>query len=125
MKYFISILLLSLCSLSSAAEYGQLAPDTDYNTLRLEAGDVLEVLAYNTPGNGNTRMLIFMSDISYTTGDQAPVRIEMDTTTVSNSSGNNILTFVGPGVLEAIVPLHYKLTRAPNPQPAQAPSPAN
>ena len=125
MKYFISILLLSLCSLSSAAEYGQLAPDTDYNTLRLEAGDVLEVLAYNTPGNGNTRMLIFMSDISYTTGDQAPVRIEMNTTTVSNSSGNNILTFVGPGVLEAIVPLHYKLTRAPNPQPAQAPTPAN
>ena len=124
MKYFISILLLSLYSLSSAAEYGQLAPDTDYNTLRLEAGDVLEVLAYNAQ-SGNTRILIFMSDISYTTGDQAPVRIEMNTTTVSNSSGNNILTFVGPGVLEATVPLHYKITRAPNPQKVTASTPAN
>jgi len=124
MKYFISILLLSLCSLSSAAEYGQLAQGTDKNSLSIEAGDVIVILAFNYV-HGSSVHFTFKNGETYSNGSE--VTISFGGYNFSNLGGGttNTLTFVGPGVLEAKVPLHYKLTRAPNPQPAQAPTPAN
>lgn len=122
MKYFISILLLSLCSLSSAAEYGQLAPDTDKNSLSIEAGDVIVILAFNyTSGT----IFTFKNGDTYSSGNEVTISVSCDNIYYTAGATTNSLTVVGPGVLEAKVPLHYKLTRAPNPQPAQAPTPAN
>tara|TARA_B110000483_G_scaffold227116_1_gene288576 strand:- start:858 stop:1226 length:369 start_codon:yes stop_codon:yes gene_type:complete len=122
MKYFISILLLSLCSLSSAAEYGQLAQDTDKNSLSIEAGDVIVILAFNYTGG---TIFTFKNGDTYSNGNEVTISL---TTNEFNIIGNGTperLTFVGPGVLEALVPLHYKLTRAPNPQKVTASTPAN
>lgn len=124
MKYFVSILLLSLCSLSSAAEYGQLAPSTDKNSLSIEAGDVIIILAFNFTYTSSA-FFTFKNGGTYSNGSE--VTISLSGYDINNMDGGtpNMLTFVGPGVLEAKVPLHYKLTRAPNPQPAQATTPAN
>ena len=113
MKYFISILLLTLCSLSSAAEYGQLAPN---DTIAIQAGDIIKILAFNyrdstvfSFNNGNGVTISYEGGIIYGMRGATP----------------DLLTFVGPGVLQTAVSLHYKLSRAPNPQPAQASTPAN
>ena len=113
MKFFISILLLSLCSLSSAAEYGQLTPDTDYDTLRLEAGDVFEVLAFDSANAVQSAILIYRF-----VSDNGGI-LEF---TSYHAFGVSVFThiLVGPGNMTAGRHLHYKLTRAPNPQPAAA-----
>lgn len=113
MKYFISILLLSLCSLSSAAEYGQLAPN---DTIAMQSGDIIKILAFN-----------YRDGTVFTFNNGSGVNISYDGAIIYGMRGAtpDLLTFVGPGVLQAAVSLHYKLSRAPNPQPAQATTPAN
>ena len=122
MKYFICVLLLSLCSLSSAAEYGQLFPVDGYRTLTLESGDVVEVIALNTDLGGDSTLFIFEHTVVDTLGNPRTIRYSKNIISVFRGK---LLTFVGPGSITTSVDLHYKLTRAPNPQSAAASTPAD
>ena len=123
MKYFISILLLSLCSLSSAAEYGYffVSSNSISDEVILSKGDTFEVLEVYPVNNEQRNGMNLLLDL----GSDGAVDIERNlyyglpdlivgpctiTFRGRQSNSKNYLT--------------YKITRAPNPQPAEAPAAA-
>ena len=124
MKYFISILLLILCSLSSAAEYGYffVLGNSVSDEVILSKGDTFEVLevyptTINDQRNGMNLLLDFESDgavdLEINFYVELPDLIVGPCTITFRGRPNNSKNY-----------LTYKITRAPNPQKVTASTPA-
>ena len=124
MKYFICVLLLSLCSLSSAAEYGYffVSNNSISDEVVLSKGDTFEVLEVYPVSNDQRNGMNLLLDL----GSDGAVDIERNfyyglpdlivgpCTITFRGKQNNPKNY-----------LTYKITRAPNPQPAVASTTAN
>ena len=123
----LSIFLLALTfsnSIWATVEYGTLDVAGGNTSLVLNQGDVFEVTNYSRKyDHQNGDRVIF----KFTAPDGTERNLEYNS--VNNGKPPpEIITIYGP----SIITLHsntswlmYKLTRAPNPQPAQASTPAN
>ena len=143
MKYFISILLLNLYVVNisySTVEYGGLSTDgqNGYPTyIALNEGDILEVISCTSNEINYNSLAFFTKEADLDSGGNA-YQIDGFISAVSTYKMNlHFDTFVGPLKIKVYrnqsvgnsnggsFLLFYKITRAPNPQPAQAPTPAN
>lgn len=124
MKFFISILLLSLCSLSSAAEYGYffVSNNSISDEVILSKDDtfeVLEVYPVNLEQRDGMNLLLDL-------GSDGAVDIERNFYwgLPGLIVGPCTITFRGR-LSNSKNYLTYKITRAPNPQKVTATTPAN
>ena len=111
MKYILSLFLTlsALCTSLTAVEYGQLANDTENDTLIIAAGDVVNILVFKYTYD---EIFTFKNGQTHSNGNPVEFSMVGDNLVYLQAGHDRALTIVGPGVLEAKVPLHYKLTRA-------------